>query len=137
MRAEDIKHALRNYNELKEWVEQARNQLEVIQAKMEKTGGSIIKKPEGSFDRSKFMLSAIEKKDLIKSRIGNYLYLKELAEDFMLWLPIEVQDMVVDKYVNGFTGYDLENKYHYSRRWIREVVNRYIDEYIDEYIENM
>ncbi len=131
MIADDVKYALQKYNDLKHWVEHANNQIEVIQTKMEKTGGSIIKKPEGSFNRDRFMLSSIEKKDLIKSRIGNYLYLKELAEDFMLWLPIEVQDMVVDKYVNGFTGYDLENKYHYSRRWIREVVNRYIDEYIE------
>ena len=63
MIADDVKYALQKYNDLKHWVELANNQIEVIQTKMEKPGGSIIKKPEGSYYRDRFMLSAIEKKD--------------------------------------------------------------------------
>ena len=132
MQAEDIKHALRNYNELKEWVEQARNQLEVIQAKMEKTGGSIIKKPEGSFDRSKFMLSAIEKKDRIFKRIETYNYYYSIANEFMTWCDDDVQSMVVDKYVKGLTYDDLSEKYGFGSRHIRHIFDREIGKFIDE-----
>ncbi len=132
MQAEDIKHALRNYNELKEWVEQARNQLEVIQAKMEKTGGSIIKKPEGSFDRSKFMLSAIEKKDRIFKRIETYNYYYSIANEFMTWCDDDVQSMVVDKYVKGMTYEDLSEKYCYSTRHISRIIEREIEQFINE-----
>lgn len=131
MVAEDIKRGLQNYHTIPKWVEKTKEKIEVIQTRMEKTGGSIVKKPEGGFERSKFMNEMIAKKSIFEQRISEYIYLQELAYNFILWLPIDVQDMAVDKYMNHYSESDLERKYQYTGRHIRRIIYRYIDEYIE------
>lgn len=131
MEQQDIKYALRNYNDLKKWVKHANNQLEVIQTKMEGVGGSIIKKSTGTTNRDRFMLNHIERKDRVRKRIEMYDYYYSIANEFIEWLPIELQNMCIDKYINGFSGYDLEDKYCYSQRHISRLINKAIDDYIE------
>ncbi|NCC71113.1 hypothetical protein EOM09_06035 [bacterium] len=71
---EDVKHGLQNYHLLKETMQNLELELEVIQTKMTKTGGSIIKKPEGNPDRTSFLLGCIMKKDRIKEKYSAYNY---------------------------------------------------------------
>ena len=132
MTVEDLKYALQNYHHLSKWIERANLQIEEIDAKMIRTSGSIAKKPVGSFNREKFLLASIEKKDKIRFRISNFEYLIDLADDFIIWLPDEISLMVIDKYIKQVSKYDLENTHFYTSRWIRELIYAYIEKYINK-----
>ncbi len=132
MEAHDVKHGLQNYHKFKEWTRLASLELEAIQHKMEGWGGSIIKKPEGNVDRGKMLINKIAKKDKIKQRQGVYFYYIEIADDFIKSLPKLEKSMIIDKYINGLTEDELEEKYHYSRQHIRRIVDRLIEEYIEQ-----
>ena len=131
MTVEDLKYALQNYNHLSKWIERAELQIEEINAKMTRTSGSIAKKPEGNFNRERFLLTSIEKKDKIKFRISNFEYLIDLADEFIKWLPSDIREIVIAKYIKGLSQQELEVQFFYSPRWIRELIYNYIEKYIN------
>jgi len=128
----DVKHGLVNYRAFQNQVIELLNQIEAIEAKQNKTGGSVIKIQDRSNDhREMFMLDCIEKKDKIRKKIDRYMYYLDLVNNFICCLPIPYNQMIKEKYVLGDNQALLSEKYNYSPRQILNIVDKYVDRYID------
>ena len=129
---EDVKHALLNYHKFKEWIKSCKDEIEVIETKQTKTGGSIIRMPEQPQNQSSKQIHWIMAKDKFHDRIKSYNYFIELAEDFIKSVPPSSRELVKDKFIKQITYEALEKKYHYSQRHIRRKIDRLIERYVDK-----
>jgi hypothetical protein len=129
---EDVKHALLNYHKFKEWIQQCHDEIEVIETKQTKTGGSIIKMPEQPQNQSSKQIHWIMAKDKFHDRIKSYNYFIELAEDFIKSVPPSSRCLVYDRFIVQMSNEDLEKKYAYSQRHIRRKIDRLIERYVDK-----
>ena len=129
---EDVKHALLNYHKFKEWIQQCHDEIEVIETKQTKTGGSIIKMPEQPQNQSSKQIHWIMAKDKFHDRIKSYNYFIELAEDFIKSVPPSSRCLVYDRFIVQMNYEDLEKKYAYSQRHIRRKIDRLIERYVDK-----
>lgn len=129
----DVKHGLVNYRAFQNQVIELLNQIEAIEAKEQKVGGSVIRMPEqntGCNDQIK--LDRIERKDKIRKKLERYMYYLNLADHFISSCPKKYQDMISEKYVYGDSQAVLSAKYNYSPRQILNIVDRIVDRYIEE-----
>jgi len=129
---EDVKHALLNYHKFKEWIQQCHDEIEVIETKQTKTGGSIIRMPEQPQNQSSKQIHWIMAKDKFNDRIKSYNYFIELAEDFIKSVPPSSRCLVYDRFIVQMSYEDLEKKYAYSQRHIRRKIDRLIERYVDK-----
>ena len=129
---EDVKHALLNYHKFKEWIQTCRDEIEVIETKQTKTGGSIIRMPEQPTSNSSKQIHWIMAKDKFNDRIKSYNYFIELAEDFIKSVPPSSRCLVYDRFIVQMSYEDLEKKYAYSQRHIRRKIDRLIERYVDK-----
>ena len=129
---EDVKHALLNYHKFKEWIQTCRDEIEVIETKQTKTGGSIIRMPEQPQNQSSKQIHWIMAKDKFNDRIKSYNYFIELAEDFIKSVPPSSRCLVYDRFIVQMSYEDLEKKYAYSQRHIRRKIDRLIERYVDK-----
>lgn len=137
LETKDIKHALKNYHKIKEYIRLDVLDLEVLQHKMEgQGGGSIIPCDKGgkeiANDRTHLLLHLIEKKQEIKDKISEETYYLQIAKDFIRWLEDDNKQMVIDKYINRMSEIELEGKYFYSNRHINRIIDDEISNFIDE-----
>jgi hypothetical protein len=126
----DVKMALINYHEMHK-IDDVLGQIEVVNAKRFKVGGSLIKIPENPKPRDLVILDNLERLDVLRNSLKVHQYLAELADVFINALPEPYQSMVVDKYVNKLNCYELEEKYNYSCRQINRIIDRFIDRFIE------
>ena len=129
---EDVKHALLNYHKFKEWIQQCHDEIEVIETKQTKTGGSIIRMPEQPTSNSSKQIHWIMAKDKIRKKIDNYNYFIELADDFIKSVPPSSRCLVYDRFVTQMSYEELAKKYNYSQRHIRRKIDRLIERYVDK-----
>ena len=128
----DVKHALLNYHKFKEWIQTCHDEIEVIETKQTKTGGSIIRMPEQPQNQSSKQIHWIMAKDKFNDRIKSYNYFIELAEDFIKSVPPSSRCLVYDRFIVQMSYEDLEKKYAYSQRHIRRKIDRLIERYVDK-----
>lgn len=129
---EDVKHALLNYHKFKEWIQQCHDEIEVIETKQTKTGGSVIKMPEQPQNQSSKQIHWIMAKDRFHDRIKSYNYFIELADDFIKSVPPSSRCLVYDRFIVQMPYEDLVTKYNYSQRHIRRKIDRLIERYVDK-----
>ena len=129
---EDVKHALLNYHKFKGWIKSCEDEIEVIETKQTKTGGSIIRMPEQPQNQSSKQIHWIIAKDKFHDRIKSYNYFIELAEDFIKSVPPSSRCLVYDRFIVQMNYGDLEKKYSYSQRHIRRKIDRLIERYVDK-----
>lgn len=129
---EDVKHALLNYHKFKKWIKECEDQIEVIFTEQTRTGGSVIKIPEQPQEHSSNQIRLIMKKDKFKKKIDNYLYFKELADDFIKSVPPSSKKLIEDKFIHKISNNDLAKKYSYNERHIRRKIDRLIERYVDK-----
>ena len=128
----DLKMALLNYAQLKGNVRKIEDDVEVVNAKRFKIGGSIIKMPEnGSKPRDLIIIENLEKLEKLKASHSVHHYLVELANEFIEALTDPYKSMVIDKYINRISNYELEQKYSYSVRQINRIVEKLIEKFIE------
>ena len=129
---EDVKHALMNYHKFKGWIKLCEDEIEVIETKQTKTGGSVIKMPEQPQSQSSKQIDHIMAKDKFHKKIDKYQYFIELAEDFIKSVPPSSRGLVYDKYIKQISYENLAKKYNYSQRHIIRKINRLIERYVDK-----
>ena len=129
---EDVKHALLNYHKFKGWIKSCEDEIEVIETKQIKTGGSIIRMPEQPTSNSSKQIHWIMAKDKIRKKIDNYNYFIELADDFIKSVPPSSRCLVYDRFVTQMSYEELTKKYVYSERHIRRKIDRLIERYVDK-----
>lgn len=129
---EDVKHALLNYHKFKQWIKEQHDEIEVIETKQTKTGGSVIKMPEQPQNQSSKQIHWIMAKDKIYKKIDNYNYFIELADDFIKSVPPSSRCLVYDKFIIQMSYEELAKKYNYSQRHIHRKINRLIERYVDK-----
>ena len=129
---EDVKHALLNYHKFKGWIKSCEDEIEVIETKQIKTGGSIIRMPEQPTSNSSKQIHWIMAKDKIRKKIDNYNYFIELADDFIKSVPPSSKKLIEDKFIHKISNNDLAKKYSYNERHIRRKIDRLIERYVDK-----
>lgn len=127
----DVKMALTNYKEFHKAITKIEEDIERVNAKRFKFGGSIIKIPENSRPRDQIIIENIERLDKLRNSLSVHHYLAELADEFINAIPSPYKEMVLDKYVNGMNVYEMEDKYNYSRSQINRIIDRLIEKFID------
>ncbi len=137
MEIKEIKYALKNYHKIKEYIRLDLLDLEVIQYRMEgQGGGSIIPCDKGGnekpTDRTLLLNNLIEKKDAIIKKISEEKYYLQIAKDFINWLEDDNRKMVIDKYINRMSNIELEGKYFYTERRIRQIIDEEIEQFVNE-----
>jgi hypothetical protein len=106
-------------------------QIEVVNARRFKIGGSIIKMPENARPRDLVILDNLERLEKLRHSLAVHQYLAELADTFINALPDPYQQMVIDKYVDKMSCVDLEDKYAYSCRQINRIIDKLIEKFIE------
>lgn len=127
----DVKMALVNYKEFHKAITKIEEDIERVNVKRFKVGGSIVKIPEAARPRDVIIIENLEKLDKLKNSLSIHHYLADLADDFIKVLPDPYKSMVVDKYINKLNAYELEEKYSYSFRQINRIIDKLIERFID------
>lgn len=134
--AEDVKFALENFHIHKNKRKRIKDDILVINTRMQKTGGSIIRMPENPRDKTSFQIEMIQKKDVKKAQLTAVEEEIKLAERFFIWVNnkhgSDRMRMVIDKYVVKLPSNELESKYCYSDRQIRNIIAGMAEEFAKE-----
>ncbi len=128
----DVKLALQNYHRLKKSVKTIENKIEYIEAKQTRTGGSVVKMPDGSQNNEQYKLGLIEQKERYLKDLANHRYYLEIAEHFIQSLPHPYQSLVKNKFVDKVPMKKLAEVYGYSLNGVVYVIDRLIKRYIEE-----
>jgi hypothetical protein len=128
----DVKIALQNYHKLKKSIKAIENKIEYIEVKQTRTGGSVIKMPEGSPNNEQYKLGLIEQKERYLKDLDHHQYYLSLADDFIKSLPRPYGTIVRNKYVDKVRLEVIAEVYGYHRNSITYIIDRLIKRYIDE-----
>lgn len=132
MEERELKIALENYHFFLSSVERVQMEIEELNAKRFKIGGSIAKRPENPRDREEVIIENLEKLEKLQKSLDRYQQTLDLTDDFLKSLSVEETCLVRDKYINGLLSEELEFKYQADRKTIW----RKIDVLIRKYAEN-
>lgn len=127
----DVKMALVNYKEFHKAITKIEEDIERVNAKRFKFGGSIIKIPENNTPRDVIIIENLERLEKLRNSLSVHHYLAELADEFIKVLPDPYKEMVTDKYVNKLNTFEMEEKYNYSRSQINRIIDKLIERFID------
>jgi len=128
-----IKYGLQNYHHFPNWIDSVDLKIEAIDTLMTKSGGSIVKKPEGNFDRQSFLISQISRKGVLENLKANYQFYIDLVDNFINSLKGEEYEIMSDKYINGISHDELCYKYFFSPRTLYRHIDRIIENYSKEF----
>lgn len=127
MEARDLKIALENYDHFVASVERVKLELEELEAKRFKIGGSISKIPENSKRREEVILDNLERLMILEKELEYYQRNVDLVVNFIDSLKDTTNDpirsIVTDKYINKIGIYDLETRYYIDRKTIWRRIN--------------
>lgn len=126
----DIKHALRNYHKIRTHYQSIVNKIEAIEVQQTKTGGSVVKMPDGHTDNEQRKLGLIERKSKLQRELDIYEYYMSLSTDFINALREPYRSMVRNKYIDKITNDKLVEVYHYSRQSMDKIIKKLIERYI-------
>lgn len=128
----DVKWALTKYHSFRKLRNKLNDQLLTIETQQTKTGGSIIKMPDGNNSNEQRKLGLIVKKTVVEDDLSKCNYYIELGDDFIKAIKEPLRSMIKNKYVDRVSNVRLEQTYCYSRKGIDKIVNKLIERYIDE-----
>ena len=122
MEAKDLKIALENYDHFVASVERVKLELEDLETKRFKAGGSIVKVPENPRSREAVILDNLDKLTILEKDLEYYQRNVNLVTKFIESLEDTknepIKSIVIDKYINKMGIYDLETKYSVDRKTI-------------------
>jgi len=127
----DVKMALVNYKQFHSAIVKIEDDIEAVNAKRFKIGGSVVKIPETTKPRDLVIIENLERLDKLRNSLSVHHYLAELADEFINALNDPFKSMVVDKYINKLNATQLEEKYCYSFRQISNIIDRLIERFIE------
>jgi len=127
----DVKLALQNYHRLKKSVKTIENKIEYIEAKQTRTGGSVVKMPDGSQNNEQYKLGLIEQKERYLKDLANHRHYLGIADHFIKSLPEPYNFIVTNKYIDKVPDKTLGDYYGYHRDSLRRVVDRLIKRYTE------
>ena len=124
MEERDVKIALENYHFFVSSSERVQLEIEELNVKRFKAGGSIARIPENPRDRGDLILENLEKLEKLERRLDYYQINLDLVENFLGSLEVDDRNLVCDKYIHHKSSRELEDKYLMDRKtiWRRSVV---------------
>lgn len=128
MEERELKIALENYRFFLTSVERVQMEIEELNAKRFKIGGSIAKRPENPRDREEVIIENLEKLEMLQKSLDRYQQIVDLVNDFIRRLRYEEKSLVVDKYIVCLSSIELELKYMMDRKTIWRKLNKIIGE---------
>lgn len=128
----DLKFALERYHDIRLALQATERQLDALNAKRFKVGGSVIRIPENCEPIDHRITSNLEKLEKLEKDRERYAYYKGLGDDFIRVLEPRLQAMVVDKYVKGLKNRRLEEIYAYNHRQVRRIIEKAVEMYVEK-----
>ena len=132
MEERELKIALENYHFFLYSVERVQMEIEELDTKRFKVGGSIAKKPENPRNREEVIIENLEKLEKLQKSLDRYQHQIDLVSDFVGNLGAVDRNLIKDKYIKCCTSAELEEKYKMDRKTIW----RNVDINIREYAQN-
>lgn len=134
MEEKDLKIALENFTYYVKALERVDHELEELNTKRFKVGGSIVKIPKNPKSRELVMVENLEKLEKLQKKHDYYFSQVSLVNEFIDSLDDSpenpIRSIVIDKYVNRLSTQDLELKYHMDRKTIwRKIENNIQSDY--------
>jgi hypothetical protein len=127
MEAKDLKIALENYDHFVASVERVKLELEDLETKRFKAGGSIAKIPENPRRREEVIIENLDRLTVLEKDLEYYQRNVDLVRKFIDLLEDTnddpIKSIVIDKYLNKMGIYDLEMKYLVDRKTIWRRIN--------------
>jgi len=124
METKDVKIALENYHFFVSSIERVQLEIEELNAKRFKAGGSIARRPENPVDRESMILDNLEKLEKLERQLDVYQFSLDLANHFLGSLEGVDKSLVRDKYINRLSTKELEFKYNMDRKTIWRKINQ-------------
>ena len=128
----DVKQALERYWDYRHAITATERQLDALNAKRFKAGGSVVRIPENAEPIDHRITTNLEKLDKLEKDLDRYRYYVELGDDFIRVLEPRLQAMVVDKYVKGLKNRRLEEIYAYNHRQVRRIIDKAVEQYVEK-----
>ena len=128
----DVKFALERYHDIRLALQATERQLDALNAKRFKVGGSVIRIPENCEPIDHRITSNLEKLEKLEKDRERYAYYKGLGDDFIRVLEPRLQAMVVDKYVKGIKTVYLSETYGYAKSSIIYLIDRAVRLYVEK-----
>ena len=130
MEERDVKIALENYHFFASSSERVQLEIEELNAKRFKAGGSIARLPENPRDRGDVILENLEKLEKLERRLDYYQINLDLANHFIRSLDEYDKNIVCDKYIRSIVSEELEQKYQMDRKTIWRIIEKLIINYV-------
>lgn len=132
MDAHTIKKALINYKKNVEIVERLNWRLTEMRTKLYEGGtSSVIKMPDGSpKDRSEVISEFVVKEHEMQEEIFHLTQEIDIADKFLEKVH-KCKDIIIDKFVNGLSYYEMCKKYSYSKTRIFAIIKDEIENQAD------
>lgn len=118
MEERELKIALENYHFFLSSVERVQLEIEELNAKRFKIGGSIAKRPENPRDRESVIIENLEKLEKLQKSLDRYQQMIDLVNDFISELRVDEQELITDKYIKCYASVELETKHMMDRKTI-------------------
>lgn len=128
----DLKFALERYHDIRLALQATERQLDALNAKRFKVGGSVIRIPENCEPIDHRITSNLEKLEKLEKDRDRYTYYKFLGDDFIRVLEPRLQAMVVDKYVKGIKASHLCKAYGYHRSQVARIIDKAVEMYVEK-----
>jgi hypothetical protein len=128
----DVKHALERYHDLRLALQATERQLDALNAKRFKVGGSVIRIPENAEPIDHRITTNLVKLERLEKDRERYRYYVGLGDDFIRVLEPKLQAMVVDKYVKGIRTVYLCETYGYAKSSIIYIIDRAVKMYVEK-----
>ena len=128
----DVKNALLNYHEYRKSVLDETDAIAEINARLYKSGGSIVKMPEQPKDRGTVIVEAVTEKDKIIPWLSMHQYLVELADDFIRWVPEPYRRWIEWRYIEGKSLDWIADEAGYHKSQMYRIIDKLIEKYVEE-----
>ena len=130
MEERDVKIALENYHFFVSSSERVQLEIEELNAKRFKAGGSITRIPENPRDRGDVIVENLDKLEVLQKSLERYQQYIDLVNDLISKLKVEEKELIIDKYLKYYTSVKLEEKYKMDRKTIWRKILSVIEDYV-------
>ena len=128
----DVKLALVNYREYQRLILEETDAIAEINARLYKSGGSVVKIPEQPKDRGLVIAEAVTEKDKILYFLVHRQYLVTLADDFIRWVPEPYKRWIEWRYLEGKSLDWIADEAGYHKSQMYRIIDRLIEKYVEE-----
>lgn len=125
-----IKTCFEKYSAYEKRRLEEQGKIDQLDARLCHLPGSVIKMPDNPKDFQSKQIDLITKKIELEKGMKDYADALNLVRDVLCKCP-KYAKLITEKYIERKTAFYLQNKYGYSERQLRRLVDRCIEEYLE------